>query len=494
MKLQNLLQPWIANGLSDCDILGLQNDSRQIKFGDLFVAYPGAVADGRNYITQAQHQGAQAILYDPDKFPNDLRLPTTLPCIAVPQLEKKLAAIASRFYENPSEILSVMGVTGTNGKTTIAYQLAQAHDLLGRTSWYMGTLGYGQVPNLDALRNTTPDALQVQGILYEYQQRGFQQLCMEVSSHALDQHRVDHVRFREAIYTNLSHEHLDYHLTMDAYLQAKATLFAKPGLEWVVLNQDDDYVQAIAANVSPAVRQFTYGMHQSADVFAVEYQLMSHGSEFTVKSPWGCHRVRIQSLGLFNIYNSLAVYTSLLAHGYPVESVLTVMAQLHPTPGRMEIVAHQPYVIVDFAHTPAALDSVLKTLQGLKASQSTKIWVVFGCGGNRDKTKRPLMASVVSEQADHVVITSDNPRHEDPELIIRDIEAGLQPNTSVITIIDRREAIRYALNSAGKDDLVLIAGKGHEQYQIIGDQYLPFSDQKEARRCLDLEKNPREES
>lgn len=481
MKLQDLLQPWVAASLPDCDILGLQNDSRHLRLGDLFIAYPGAVADGRRFIDQAQQVGARAILYDPTKFPEDVILPNTLPCIPFPQLAEHLAALASRFYQNPSEKMSIMGVTGTNGKTTIAYQLAQAHQLLGRPTAYMGTLGVGQVPNLELLNNTTPDALEVQRLLFTHVQTGFQQMCMEVSSHALHQHRVDHIRFREAIYTNLSHEHLDYHETMEAYLQAKASLFAKSGLEWVILNQDDDYVQQIAEVVPKDVRQWTYGIQQPADVRAVDCELFSHSSQFTIESPWGRHDVTIPSLGLFNIYNSLAVYTSLLANGYPVQSVIEVLENLNSTPGRMEIVAQKPYVIVDFAHTPAALDNVLKTIVKLKASDQVKIWVVFGCGGNRDKTKRPLMAKTVSEQADHVVVTSDNPRHEDPEAIIRDIVAGLVPNAAVTTIVDRRAAIRHALSSADREDIILIAGKGHENYQIIGDEHLNFSDQEEVR-------------
>lgn len=481
MKLQDLLQPWVASSLPDCEILGIQNDSRHVRLGDLFIAYPGAVADGRRFLMQAQQAGARAILYEPTQFPEAVILPTTLPCIPFPKLTEQLAAIASRFYQEPSQKLSIMGVTGTNGKTTIAYQLAQAHQLLGRPAAYMGTLGVGPVPHLQHLNNTTPDALEVQRLLYTHVQADFQQMCMEVSSHALDQHRVDHVRFREAIYTNLSHEHLDYHQTMEAYLQAKASLFAKPELEWVILNQDDDYVKKIAEVVPKGVRIWTYGIDQPADVRALNCQLFSHSSQFTIESPWGRHDVTIPSLGLFNIYNSLAVFTSLVANGYPVLSVVEVLQNLSGTPGRMEIVAQKPYVIVDFAHTPAALDNVLKTIVRLRASDNVKIWVVFGCGGNRDKTKRPLMAKVVSEQADQVIVTSDNPRHEDPDAIIRDIAEGLTPNAAITTIVDRRAAIRHALSSAGKEDIVLIAGKGHENYQIIGDEHLDFSDQEEVR-------------
>lgn len=484
MKLNHLLQPWIKTGIPTCDVLGMQNDSRHLNRGDAFIAYPGAVADGRRFIEQAINQGACAIIYEPNEFPQDITLPNTIPCIALPELTLQLSALANRFYGQPSEHLSIVGVTGTNGKTTVAYLLAQAHELLGRHAAYIGTLGYGQPFYLQPLNNTTPDALQVQQLLFIHKDQRFEQICMEVSSHALDQHRVDNVAFREAIYTNLSHEHLDYHQTMAAYAQAKAKLFAKSGLKWSILNYDDPYVSQMIKAIPKGVQIWTYGLHSGADVRITHYQLHSHNSEFTVDSPWGQYELIIPSLGLFNIYNNVAVYTSLLANGYSVPSVIETLANLQATPGRMEIVARNPTVIVDFAHTPAALDNVIKTLNSLKKSDKVKLWVVFGCGGNRDKTKRPLMAKTVSSQADYVIVTSDNPRKEDPEAIIQDILTGLEPSAVVKTIVDRREAIRYVLNHAGKDDIVLIAGKGHEHYQIIGDEHLHFSDQEEVRSML----------
>ncbi len=485
MKLNELLQPWLDLSSPACDILGMQNDSRHVRPGDLFIAYPGAVADGRKYIAQALQQGAAAVVYDPIQLPNDVVLPAHVPCIPIPKLAHQLAALASRFYHHPSEQLAVMGVTGTNGKTTIAYQLTQAHQLLGRPTTYMGTLGHGQIAYLEPLHNTTPDALCVQRLLAQDYERGIQQICMEVSSHALAEHRVDHIAFREAIYTNLSHEHLDYHHTLAEYARAKALLFARPSLEWVILNLDDEYVQSMVAAVQPGVRQFTYGIHHhSALVRATDYHLHIQGSRFTVESPWGRQVLTIPSLGLFNIYNSLAVYTSLLANDYAMADVADVMANLQSSPGRMEIVAHSPYVIVDYAHTPAALENVLKTVMRLKSSDAAKIWVVFGCGGDRDKTKRPLMGKIASEYATHVIITSDNPRHEDPGAIMQDILVGIPQGTPVTSIADRREAIHYAITAAARDDIVLIAGKGHEDYQIIGNQRLVFSDQDEVRRLM----------
>ena len=307
---------------------------------------------------------------------------------------------------------------------------------------------------------------------------------MEVSSHALAEHRVEQVAFSEAIYTNLSHEHLDFHHSMANYAKAKANLFAMKTLKRVILNQDDDYVSQMAAAVPKGVATLTYGIKKPADVMARDCRLFIDGSEFKMSSPWGELAIFIPSLGEFNIYNSLAIATSLLADGHSLTVVEGLMSQLKPSPGRMEVLAKQPYVIVDYAHTPAALDNVLKTLLYFNKDKARKIWVVFGCGGDRDKTKRPLMGKVVSEQAQKVILTSDNPRHEDPEAIIQDIIVGIPTDVDVVSIVDRREAIHYALSSADREDIVLIAGKGHEDYQIVGDNRSRFSDQEEVKKIL----------
>lgn len=486
MELTHWLQPWWQGPLPHLFVTGLQNDSRRVVAGDVFIAYPGTITDGRQYCNQALEQGAIAIVYEPRRLPTSIVLPTQIPCIPIPDLAKQLAALAARFYKNPSESVWVSGITGTNGKTTIAYQLAQAHQLLGRKSAYIGTLGQGAIRHLEPQINTTPDALCLQRLLHHYVQQNVHHVCMEVSSIALTEHRVDQIAFREAIYTNLSHEHLDYHHSMGQYAKAKASLFAKSSLQWAILNQDDDFVEQMAAALQPGVRKITYGMLKAADVMANNLQLRLDGSEFSVSSPWGTETIRIPSLGKFNIYNSLAVYSSLLAHGYAMTDVLQVMGQLTASPGRMEIVAQKPYVIVDYAHTPAALDNVLKTLVYLKTNPSSKICVVFGCGGDRDKTKRPLMGQVVSDYAEKVILTSDNPRNEDPDAILQDIIVGIPTNKDVTTIVDRREAIQYALQSAEQHDIILIAGKGHEDYQIMGDKRTAFSDQQEVRAFLGL--------
>lgn len=479
MKLTQLLKPWIKEQVIDCEISGIQNDSRCVKAGDLFIAYPGAAADGRTFIDKAIKAGAVAIAYDPLNWTQSI--PTEVPCIAIDHLAQHLADIAQRFYDHPSAHLQITGVTGTNGKTTIAYQLAQAHSLLGQKAAYIGTIGQGEVHSLEALNNTTPDALFLQKLLHQYTQQKIQQVCMEVSSHALSQQRVDAVEFKQAIFTNLTLDHLDYHHTMEDYAAAKAMLFARPELDYALINKDDPYHQLIIAAVQPSVKLLTYGLYADCDVKAVKWQMDINGTQVDIDSPWGRQQFTINAIGHFNIYNSLAILTSLLASGYPVEQVLPIMAQLKAAPGRMEIVAQSPYVLVDYAHTPDALENALKTLNQLKKG---RLWVIFGCGGDRDKSKRPIMGKAASLYADQIVITSDNPRSEVPEAIIDDIAKGVPVATETTQLVNREEAISFALSQAAKDDIILIAGKGHESYQQIGTVKHDFSDQEVVRRLI----------
>ncbi len=481
MKLADLLHPWVKDAVPNCDISGLQNDSRKIKPGHLFFAYPGAAADGRLFVQQAIHAGAAAIVYDPEGLTTLLTAPDPIPCIPMPQLATQLAAIASRFYEDPTRSMSVIGVTGTNGKTTIAYQLAQAYEILGMRAAYIGTIGQGNVNDLQPLVNTTPDALCLQQIFHDYQQKGIKHACMEVSSHALSQHRVDHINFSGAIYSNLSHDHLDYHYTMQAYAEAKAALFATPSLKWAIINKDDTYSQLMAEKLASACQKITYGLQEGCDVRAVNWQMTMTNSLLEVVSPWGKHEILVNLLGKFNVYNSLAVFASLLADGIAVQDAVYVMDKLQAAPGRMEVVAQKPCVIVDYAHTPDALENVLSTLTQLKQG---RLGVIFGCGGDRDKTKRPIMGRIASQIADFAIVTSDNPRNEDPSTIIEEIAEGLLPSIQVEKILDREQAIEQALKMTGEKDILLIAGKGHEAYQQIGKERFVFSDQDVVRRLL----------
>lgn len=479
MKLSDLLGMWCSQPLPDVDILEVQNDSCKIKPGDLFLAYPGAAADGRLYCEQALLAGAAAIAFDPERLPESFSLVPSAVYIPVPQLARQMAAIASQFYGHPTRELSVTGVTGTNGKTTIAYQLASAYALLGSIATYIGTLGEGDVRDLKPVGNTTPDALCLHRLFYQYRQAGVQHVCMEVSSHALAQQRVACIDFKQAIYTNLTHDHLDYHKTMDAYAAAKAALFGVPTLQWGVINRDDAYSEQMLAALPKTCQALTYGLHEGATVRAVNVCISMTGSTFDVVSPWGTHAIRVKTLGAFNVYNSLAVFSSLMADGYPVQDVIRVMGMLDASPGRMELVRTAPCVIVDYAHTPDALEKVLTTLTQLKEG---RLWVVFGCGGDRDRAKRPMMGTIASQYADEVVLTSDNPRSEDPNAILQEIAKGVLPSVKTVQMVDREAAIHYALSQAASNDTVLIAGKGHESYQQIGSQRFDFSDQAVVRK------------
>ncbi|GGI79757.1 UDP-N-acetylmuramoyl-L-alanyl-D-glutamate--2,6-diaminopimelate ligase [Legionella impletisoli] len=481
MKLSTLLSPFIDPISKDSEVKGIHNDSRQIKPGDLFLAYPGAATDGRLYIKKAIESGASAVIYEPIGLPEQVIPETTIPCIPLSGVDKKLAAIATRFYDDPSKSITVTGVTGTNGKTTVAYLLAQAYQLLGQEARYIGTLGEGEINELHPLVNTTPDGLFLQKLFHEYRTSPVRQVCMEVSSHALSLNRVDYIDFNQAIYTNLSHEHLDFHKTLEAYAEAKSKLFVMPSLKSVILNQDDSFCERMASNLPPSCRKFTYGIHGYADVKVTQWELSMTGSEFEIESPWGRHHLQISTLGLFNIYNNLAVFSALLANDCSVEEVVLLLSKLKAAPGRMEVVAKEPCVIVDYAHTPDALENVLQALNKLKKAN---IITVFGCGGERDKAKRPMMGRIASEYSDLVIITSDNPRSEEPMSIIEGIAVGIDKDTTAIKIPLREEAIQKAISIANRDDIILIAGKGHETYQQIGNQRLVFSDQAVVQKIM----------
>lgn len=481
MKLTELVSPWVDASAKDCAISGLANDSRAVKAGDLFIAYPGANSDGRLFINQALAAGAKAVIFEPAHWPAQAPAISQIPGIAFPQVAQHLAAIASRFYQYPAQHMTITGVTGTNGKTTIAYQLAQAHSLLGQQAAYIGTLGEGLTSQLQPLANTTPDALALQALFSRYLQNDIQHVCMEVSSHALHQGRVNEILFKQALFTNLTHDHLDYHPSMEAYAQAKALLFANPALEHAIINQDDAYAKHMAAVIPSTCQLVTYGTQEGAAVRALSWEVHLDGSNLQVQSPWGIHDLHIQALGFFNIYNALAVFTSLLAAGYAPDAVVKVMAALRAAPGRMEVVAQKPYAIVDYAHTPDALENVLATLSKVKKG---KIIAVFGCGGDRDKTKRPMMGKIAGDYADVAIITSDNPRSEDPKQIIQEIEQGINTSNPCYKISDRKQAIAKALELADSQDIVLIAGKGHETYQQIGQTRHHFSDQEVVRALL----------
>ncbi len=478
MKLHKLLANWADINFLDKEVIDLENDSRKVSQGTLFFAYPGAVTDGRNYIDNAISNGACAVLYEPRDF--KITKSYAIPVIPIENLKDKLAEIAARFYSNPTEFMQVIGVTGTNGKTTVAYQLAKAYQLLGIKSAYIGTIGQGKVDALQQLDNTTPDGICLQKLFNEYLNLHIKQVCIEASSHALAEGRTNNVAFKQAIYTNLSHEHLDFHHTMQEYAAAKAKLFAVNSLRNAVINIDDAYADVMINASAKNCLVTTYALYKEADFQAVNCVYSLEGCKFTVKSKYGEVALVIQGIGEFNVYNSLAIFASLMYYDYPIQDVVEVIQKLTPVNGRMELVLKHPYVFVDYSHTPDALENALLALVNIKekSNNTGKIWVVFGCGGDRDTSKRPLMGKIACKYADEVIVTSDNPRTEDPLRIISDICKGFPEDKKVNKILNRRDAILFAMAHAGENDTILIAGKGHEEYQIIGREKFDFSDKK----------------
>lgn len=482
MKLDLLLAPWL-DIVDDTEITHLTNDSRKAGAGDLFIAFKGHNADGRLYIADAVAQGVSAVLYDEYNFPGQIVTHQTIPLVPCANLRAIYADLAARFYQNPSAKLTVTGVTGTNGKTTIACLLAHAQQLLGKNSAYIGTLGFGVPGKFAPLVNTTPDALLLQKIMAELLNNEVTELALEVSSHALSEGRVDNTAFAQAIYTNLTHDHLDYHLTMENYATAKAKLFARPELKTAILNQDDEFSSFMQKDISTNCDVITYGMTRRSAIWCQKFTPTADGTEINLVTPWGKFDLVTALPGKFNIYNIMAIFASLISQGVKHGDVVDVIGKLPPVPGRMEILHNKPMVVVDYAHTPDALQNILQSLQAIKQQ---RLILVFGCGGARDREKRAPMGKIAAQYADIVIVTSDNPRTESPDAIIADIMAGMSDTTSTITITERAVAITEALKLAGSNDIVLVAGKGHENYQEIDNIRLPYCDQEVIQQYLSL--------
>ncbi|MEW6589823.1 MAG: UDP-N-acetylmuramoyl-L-alanyl-D-glutamate--2,6-diaminopimelate ligase [Pseudomonadota bacterium] len=465
-------------------VQALSSDSRRAGPGTVFAAYPGETRDGRDFIPQAVAQRADGVLWEADHYQWDPAL--GVPNAGVPQLKERIGEIAAHVYGEPSHALRMVGVTGTNGKTSVALWTAQAFGALGHKTAVIGTVGngfpaVGDKPDaLTPARNTTPDAIELQQRLADYRAQGAVGCAMEVSSHGLVQGRVNGTRFDVAVLTNLSRDHLDYHGDMDSYAAAKARLFDWPGLQWVVLNTDDDFGRRLEAAPRPA-RVAGYGFQRGA-VVGESLRLSQTGLHLSVRTDWGQAALDAPLLGRFNAANLLAVLTTLLVSGVALDDACRSLARITPPAGRMQTLGGgaQPLVVVDYAHTPDALEKVLATLREIV--EGGRLICVFGCGGNRDKGKRPLMGAAASRAADVVWITSDNPRNEDPRHIIDDILAGCDGAPHVEA--DRARAIFEAIGEARRGDVVLIAGKGHEDYQEIAGERLPFADIDVAGRAL----------
>jgi len=482
--LSQLLAPLcpIPSG-ADRRVHDIALDSRLVRPGTLFFAVSGSREHGLRYARDAVGRGAVAVVTDAGEGngADDLGVPV----IEVPRLRAHLGELADRFHGHPSAELDIVGITGTNGKTTCAWLLAAAlHELDGPCA-LIGTLGSGFPGSIEPGALTTPDVFSLHARLRALRDAGARRVCMEVSSHALDQGRADGVRFDVAVFTNLSRDHLDYHGDMDAYGEAKLRLFRSPALRAAVINRDDRFSDRVEAVAEQVPERWTYG--RGGDVRARNIRTAESGLAFECELPSRCQPNRLdvgsRLIGRFNVENLLAVITTLLASGQPPASIASQVARLDPAPGRMEVFAAPglPRIVVDYAHTPDALE---KALAGAREHCQGQLWCVFGCGGDRDRGKRPLMGAVAERLADRVIVTDDNPRGESPEAIVGEILAGMQRGAKVVH--DRRSAIAAALAGAGADDLILVAGKGHETAQTTGERVVPFSDRAVVREALGI--------
>jgi UDP-N-acetylmuramoyl-L-alanyl-D-glutamate--2,6-diaminopimelate ligase len=492
IPLSELLEEIVAVAPGeDRTVCGVAMDSRQVRPGYLFLACRGLTQDGHDFIAIAVTKGAIAVVYEVAQGEPSFSHAEVgnVPLLAAVNLSQQAGLIAERFFGNPTRELSVAGITGTNGKTSCSHFLAQALNRDDGPCAIIGTVGNGLVGRLTPGTHTTPDAVTLHRLLAELRDTGARSVTMEVSSHALDQGRVAGVNFTVAVFTNLSRDHLDYHGDMAAYAAAKQRLFHAPGLRYAVVNGDDAFGREILANLHPNVTAVSYGL---GDPVAVNIphvqgtvtQLGRSGLAMSIKSSWGAAEVRSPLLGRFNASNLLAVLATLLVSGMPLAEALRRLSQVRPVVGRMECFGGNgrwPLVVVDYAHTPDALEQVLLALREHCHGQ---LYCVFGCGGDRDRGKRPLMGAVAARLADNVIITDDNPRSEDPAQISDHILAGIDDQKSVTVIHDRRSAIAAAIQQADADDVVLVAGKGHETIQQIGAHKLPFQDQDVVREAM----------
>jgi len=487
--LPELLLPSDIAGVS---VEHIALDNRKVNRGGLFVALIGSRVDGRNYIGGAIKSGVTAVFVQGEKYSTEIR--EGVPLITIPNLGKELGFIAARFYDQPSHKLKVIGVTGTNGKSTCVSLLSQAFELLGKKAWQLGTCGYGSLASgLHETGLTTPDAISCQQILAKACEMGVRVVAMEVSSHAIAQHRIAGIKFAGAGFTNISHDHLDYHKNFAEYRQVKQQFVEHQYPGFAVINQDDDLGAELrgdrdSANCFNDSRLLFFSIKSpTALVYVDNFKADLKGIEGKISGPWGNANFRSSLVGEFNLANLMAVICCLCAAGEDFKQVIKQLPNLQAVEGRLQPVESfseddsAPRVFVDYAHTPDALEKVLLTIKNLTEG---KLLVVFGCGGDRDKSKRKVMGQVAATHADNVVLTSDNPRTENPGSIIENIQSGFGGEQAHETFEDRREAIEFAVNQLEKHDSLLVAGKGHEKYQIVGTEKIPFSDYLVARQAL----------
>lgn len=461
-------------------IHGLSSDSRKLRKGDVFVALAGVSAHGLNFIDQALAAGVAAILYDPQTTPADPQQ-CNVPLIPVGDLTRRLGDIANRWYGHPSAQMAVTGVTGTNGKTTVAFLIAQCRQLLQYKSGYIGTLGAGMDELRDDGAMTTPACIDLHELLAGFRDAGASHVALEVSSHGIRQERIAGVHFESAVFTNLSRDHMDYHGDMQSYGETKARLFLEHDLQHRIINIDCPFGRELAGRCPNDVVAVSTGgqVQDGARRFLHVHRVspLDQGSLMEFASSWGDGNLQLPLYGLFNVANAAAVLALLLAQGVARDDACGALQNVAAPAGRMQRLLHAalPAVFIDYAHTPAGLEAAL---QALRPHCAGKLWCVFGCGGERDQGKRPMMGAIAARLADRCVVTNDNPRREPPDAIIAQILAGMTGNgeAPAIVIEDRAAAIAYAISRADDDDLILVAGKGHEQYQLTGSERRPFSD------------------
>lgn len=490
MKLSQLLEALPHLKLKkDVDIHRLTLDSRSVKTGDLFFAYSGTQVDGRRFIPEAIQKGVSAIIKEDEVTSIDWQ--GDVPVISLSNFSSLMGNMVSLFYGKPSHLLEVVGITGTNGKTSCSHFIARLLQLLGVPCGVIGTLGSGIYPAIQAGSLTTPDVITLQHTFADFVAKKARAVAMEVSSHSLEQGRVQGVEFDIGVFTNLTRDHLDYHGTMQAYGNAKKKLFEMDSLHSAVINTDDPFGVTLVNEIAPLKKVITYGLNPLnasgayPEVTAKDVQLSLKGISAKLETPWGRGEFDVPLIGAFNLSNILASLASLCLLGFSLDDVLSHLPQLISVPGRMQRFGGgvHPLVVVDYAHTPDALE---KVLLALRAHSNGKIYCLFGCGGDRDRGKRPLMAKIAEKYTDYIVVSDDNPRHENPDQIAKDIFNGFRSPEKVHLQHDRAKAIKEVLELAKAGDSVLIAGKGAETYQVVGDQKIPFSDVEVVKTYLSL--------
>lgn len=461
-------------------------DSRSVMPGSLFIATAGATHHGIEFLARARDAGAVACVYD-SSTAGKVPAAFDIPLVPVAALASHLGDIANRFFDAPSEQVDVIGVTGTNGKSTVAWMLSRSLKTLGHSCGYAGTLGYGIGDIRASSAMTTPDVIETHRRLASFRDDGASHAAIEVSSHALDQRRVSGVRFDAALFTNLSRDHLDYHGDMQAYGEAKARLFVEHRANSRIVNIDSDFGDRLAArcgnDVVTVSARFDREAHQRQHVIVRSATIRPGGSDIRIESSWGAEEFFLPMPGAYNVANAALALAYLLVDGAELRAACDALQCMESPPGRMQRVnAPGPRTYIDYAHSPNALDAAL---HALRAHGTGKLWCVFGCGGDRDRGKRPEMGAIAERLADHAVVTSDNPRGESPADIIDDILGGMQTPANATVIEDRAAAIDWAIAHAGDDDQVLVAGKGHEEFQVVGSEAIPFSDYAVAKQSLD---------